>query len=123
MILSLHLLQYQISLIIVKIMFLHVKIKKVKFIKNLPTFAKLVYLFVLFLSYYILLRGWGCPWSYGWWISTTAYHSEVVSSNPTHGEVHLIQYCVIKFVSDLRQGGGFLWVLLFHSPVKLSATI
>ena len=61
MMLYLHLLQYQISFIIVIIMLLHVKIKKkVKFIKNLPTFAKLVYLFVLFVLVIILflfLRG------------------------------------------------------------------
>ena len=28
--------------------------------------------------------------------------TKVVSSNPAHGEVYSIQYCVIKFVSDLR---------------------
>ena len=32
--------------------------------------------------------------------------TKAVSSNPTHCEVCLIQYCVIKFVSDLRQVGG-----------------
>jgi len=32
-----------------------------------------------------------------------------VSSNPVHGEVYSIQHYVIKFVSDLRQVGGFLW--------------
>jgi len=37
----------------------------------------------------------------------------VVSSNPAHGEVYLIQHYAIKFVSDLRQVGGFLWVLQF----------
>jgi hypothetical protein len=36
-----------------------------------------------------------------------------VSSNPVHGEVYSIQHYVIKFVSDLRQVGGFLWVLRF----------
>jgi hypothetical protein len=33
---------------------------------------------------------------------------KVVSSNPVHGEVNSIQHNVIKFVSDLRQVGGFL---------------
>ena len=33
--------------------------------------------------------------------------TKVVSSNPGHGEVHSIQHYVIKFVSDLQQGGGF----------------
>ena len=33
--------------------------------------------------------------------------TNVVSSNPTHGVVSLIQYYVIKFVTDLRQVGEF----------------
>jgi len=37
----------------------------------------------------------------------------VVSSNPAYGEVYSIQQYVIKFVSTLRQVGGFLRVLLF----------
>jgi hypothetical protein len=32
----------------------------------------------------------------------------VVISNPSHDEVYSIQLYVIKFVSDLRQVGGFL---------------
>ena len=47
----------------------------------------------------------------------------VVSSNSTHGRVYSIQHYVIKFVSDLRQVGGFPQVLLFPSPIKLTATI
>ena len=35
----------------------------------------------------------------------------VVSPNPTHGEVNSVQHYVIKFVSDLRQVGGFLQLL------------
>jgi len=42
-------------------------------------------------------------------------------SNPVHGEVYSIQHYVIKFVSDLRQAGGFLWVLQFPPPIKLTA--
>jgi hypothetical protein len=34
-------------------------------------------------------------------------NTNVVSSNPVHGEVYLIQHYVIKFVSDLRQVGVF----------------
>ena len=37
--------------------------------------------------------------------------TNIVSSNPVHGEVYSIQHYVIKFVSDLRQVSGFLWVL------------
>jgi hypothetical protein len=46
-----------------------------------------------------------------------------VSSNPVHGEVYSIQHYVIKFVSDLWQVGGFLQVLRFPPPIKLTATI
>jgi hypothetical protein len=45
--------------------------------------------------------------------------TNVVSSNPAHGEVYSIQHYVIKFVSYLRQVGGFLRVLRFPPPTKL----
>ena len=47
--------------------------------------------------------------------------AKVVSSNPTHDEVYSIQLYLIKFVSDLRQVGGFLRVLWFPPPMKLTA--
>ena len=48
----------------------------------------------------------------------------VVSSNPVHSEVYLIQHYVIKSVSDLRQVGGFLRILRSPPPIlKLNATI
>jgi hypothetical protein len=37
--------------------------------------------------------------------------TNVVNSNPTHGEVYWIQYYVIKLVSDSRHIGGFLRIL------------
>jgi len=40
-----------------------------------------------------------------------------------HCEVYSIQHYVIKFVSALQQVGGFLLVLWFHLPIKLTATI
>ena len=49
--------------------------------------------------------------------------TKVVSSNPVHGEVYSIQHYVIKFVSGLRQVGGFLRVLRFHPPIKLTSPI
>jgi hypothetical protein len=49
--------------------------------------------------------------------------TNVVSSNSVHGEVYSIQHYVIKFVSDLRKVGGFLWMLRFPPPTKLTATI
>jgi hypothetical protein len=47
--------------------------------------------------------------------------TDVVGSTLAQGEVYNIY--VIKFVSDLRQVSGFLWVLLFPPPIKLAATI
>ena len=49
--------------------------------------------------------------------------TKVVLSSPVHGEVYSIQHYVIKFVSGLRQVGGFLRVLGFLRPIKLIATI
>jgi hypothetical protein len=53
----------------------------------------------------------------------SAITTTVVSSNHVHGEVYLIQQYVIKFVSDLRQVGGILWLLRFPPPIKVTATI
>jgi hypothetical protein len=39
------------------------------------------------------------------------------------GAVDTTLIYVLKFVSDLRQVGGFLWVLYFPPPIKLTATI
>jgi hypothetical protein len=49
--------------------------------------------------------------------------TKVVRSNPVRGEVYSIQRYVIKFASDLRQVGGFLWVFRFPLPIKLTVTI
>jgi hypothetical protein len=48
--------------------------------------------------------------------------AKVVNSHPAYGKVGLIQQYVIKSVSDLRQVGGFLWVLRFPPPIKLTTT-
>jgi hypothetical protein len=47
---------------------------------------------------------------------TVPIATNVVSSNPPYGEVYSIQHYVIKFVSDLRQVGGFLRVFRFPPP-------
>ena len=47
----------------------------------------------------------------------------VVSSNPVHGEVYSMPHYAIKFVSDLRQVGGFLHVFRFPPKIKLTETI
>jgi len=49
--------------------------------------------------------------------------TKLMSSNPDHGEVYSIQLYGIKFVSDLQQVGGFLRLLRFPPPIKLTATI
>jgi len=49
--------------------------------------------------------------------------TKVVSSNPAHGEMYLIQHYVIKFVSDLQQVCGFPRELRFPLPIKLTAKI
>jgi hypothetical protein len=43
--------------------------------------------------------------------------TNVVSSNPTHGEVYSIKNYVLKFVCDLRQVGDFL---RFPPPIELT---
>ena len=48
--------------------------------------------------------------------------TNVVNSNLAHGEVYSITHFAIKFVSDLRQVSGFLGVLPFSPPIKLTAT-
>ena len=45
--------------------------------------------------------------------------TKVVSTNHVHGEVYSIQHYVTKFVSNL----GFLRVLQFPSPIKLTTRI
>ena len=50
-------------------------------------------------------------------------NTNIVSSNPAHGEVYSVQHCVIKFISDLRQVGGFLRLLRFPPPIRLTATV
>ena len=49
--------------------------------------------------------------------------TKIVNLKPAHGQVYSIQHYLIKFVSDLRQVGGFLWVRRLLSPIKLTAMI
>ena len=53
----------------------------------------------------------------------SAYHHELCEFEPCSDEVYSIQHYVIKFVSDLRQVSGFLRVLQFPPPIKLTAKI
>ena len=52
-----------------------------------------------------------------------AFLEGVVSSNTAHGEVYSMQHYVNKFVSDMQQVSGFLRVLWFLPPIKLTTTI
>jgi hypothetical protein len=55
------------------------------------------------------------------YMQSVTIFTNVGNSNPTRGEVYSIQHYVIKFVSDLRQVGDFLWLLRFPRPIKLTA--
>jgi len=48
----------------------------------------------------------------------SAYHHLSCEFEPCSGEVYSIQHYVIKFVSYLRQVGGFLRAIRFPSPIK-----
>jgi len=50
--------------------------------------------------------------------TTCAFTTKIVNSSSARGEVYSIHY-VIKFVSDLRQVGGFFWILQFPPPNKI----
>ena len=53
----------------------------------------------------------------------SAYHHCRCEFEAHSVEVFSIQHYVIKFISVLRQVGGFLRLLLFPSPIKLTAMI
>ena len=56
---------------------------------------------------------------------TTIYAitTNLVGSNHVHSEIYSIEHYVIKFVSDLRQVSGFLRVIRFPPPIKLTTSI
>ena len=56
-------------------------------------------------------------------VQSVSITTKVVSSNLAQDEVHSLQHYVIKFVSDLQQVGGFLPILWFPPPIKLTAMI
>ena len=73
-------------------------------------------MFVLFLPLYYFYH---CPSSiYGLWLphllvlqlpeQSAHIATNAVSSNPGYWDVYSIQHYVIKYISDLRQVGGFL---------------
>jgi hypothetical protein len=65
-------------------------------------------------------KGTSWPWSYGSWIYNYLCNQCLSMRILIRASV---QHYVIKFVSDLQQVGGFLWVLQFPPSIKLIATI
>jgi hypothetical protein len=55
-----------------------------------------------------------------WWDLTGEF--EIIQSEANKAIESRSSY-VIKFVNDLRQVGGFLCILKFPPPIKLTATI
>ena len=74
---------------------------------------------------FILLWGSSWSWSFGSWIYNYLCNqcNKVVSLNAAQVKVYSIQHYVIKFVSDLRQVGGFVRVFRFPPATKLTAMI
>ena len=85
----------------------------------------LFYFFCVSFVLYIYLEG---MWSYGSWIYNYLCN-QCLSPLTLWVKIPLMARCtwynimLIKFVSDLWQIGGFLWVLRFSSPIKLTFTI
>jgi hypothetical protein len=57
------------------------------------------------------------------WANHDRDHMVVVSLNPTYDEVYSIHHNLVKFLSDLRQVGGFLLVLRLPPSIKVTAMI
>ena len=79
--------------------------------------VKCVYVIVLVLKYMIMIV----------WllylqlpVQSVPITIKVVSSNPVHGEVNSMQHYVVTFVNFLRQARGFLRILRFPPPIKLT---
>jgi hypothetical protein len=86
----------------------------------------IIVLFFLIISNYLEVPSWS--WLYGSWIYNYICNQclstiKLVSSNPTQGVMYFVQHYVIKFVSELSQVGGFLRVLRFALPIKLTDTL
>ena len=115
-------------------------LKPLFFVKNVNGVIKAIFfyslkldvwwiLFVFFWQYtndILMSRIMFFNWPIG--VESSSHHSRddclVVGFTTTCvGKVYSIQNYVIKFVSDLRQVCGFLWILQFPPPIKLTAMI
>ena len=56
-------------------------------------------------------------------MQSVPFTTNVVSSNLVYGAVYSIQHYEIKLVNVLLRVGGFLRVLRFPPPIKLTTTI
>ena len=77
--------------------------------------------------YILLIEGPSWSWSYASWIYNYLYN-QCLSPLTLWGRIPLKRGVLdttlcYKFVSDLRQVCGFLWILRFSPPIKLTATI
>jgi len=79
-------------------------------------FAKIIYMYSIF-SFIGFQKQVQLP------VQSVPITTKVVSLHPVHGEAYSIQHYVITFVSDLCQVCGFLPVIRFPPPIKLTATI
>ena len=64
-----------------------------------------------------------CSWIYNYLCKIGVYHHLCCEFESPHGEAYSIQHYMIKFVSDLRQVGGYIRVLRFLPPKKRTASI
>ena len=53
----------------------------------------------------------------------SAYHHNVVNSNPADDEVYSIQHYVIMLFNELRKVDGFRWALRFPIPLSICPSI
>jgi hypothetical protein len=109
--------------------------KKKKYFPRSKTREKIMYfwlvvdkiMFEIYLQWHSLLQGKGrrgrdrMVVGFRTTYAISAYHHQCCEFESRSGRG--VQHCVIKFVSDLRQVGGFLRVLRFPPPIKLTTTI
>jgi len=93
------------------------------------------YTYYILLSYFLFFNSFSCIYFSVWGrrdhmvvgititYAISAYHHQRCEFECRSGEVYSMQHYVWKFVNDLRQVGGFLLVLRFLPPIKLTATI
>ena len=72
---------------------------------------------------YHCVKGTSSSWLDGSWIYNYLCNQCLSEFEFRSDEVYSIQHYMIKFVSDLRQVGGFLRVLQFPPPIKLTIVI